>query len=130
MPSVAAATHAPVDCVSLEAARGRAIAGMTISLDGFLADAEGMVDRLYVDPAALRRTPVREPGRLQPDTRMWRLEPVQPCRGAMRRARRVRRTRGISTHTDAARAAQKVRKGHGCGPRMKRASFDAQAPPL
>jgi hypothetical protein len=64
MPSVAAATHAPVDCASLEAARGRVIAGMTISLDGFVADAEGKVDRLDADLAALRRAP----GRLQLDT--------------------------------------------------------------
>src|SRR6476646_4659549 len=35
----------------------RVIAGMTISLDGFVADAEGKVDRLYADLAALRRTP-------------------------------------------------------------------------
>ena len=32
----------------------RVIAGMTISLDGFVADAEGKVDRLYADLAALR----------------------------------------------------------------------------
>jgi hypothetical protein len=50
---------------------GRVIAGVTISLDGFAADAEGKVDRHYADVAALRRTPVRELGRLQPDSRMW-----------------------------------------------------------
>ena len=38
----------------------RVIAGMTISLDGFVADAEGKVDRLYADLAALRRTPAME----------------------------------------------------------------------
>src|SRR5215207_646463 len=36
---------------------GRVIAGMTMSLDGFVADADGKVDRLYADLAELRRTP-------------------------------------------------------------------------
>jgi dihydrofolate reductase len=39
---------------------GRVIAGMTMSLDGFVADAEGKVDRLYADLAELRRTPSME----------------------------------------------------------------------
>src|SRR5215204_1989858 len=39
---------------------GRVIAGMTISLDGFVADADGKVDRLYADLAELRRTPSME----------------------------------------------------------------------
>jgi dihydrofolate reductase len=33
---------------------GKVIAGMTMSLDGFVADAEGNVDRLYADFAELR----------------------------------------------------------------------------
>jgi dihydrofolate reductase len=36
---------------------GRVIAGMTMSLDGFVADADGNVDRLYADFADLRETP-------------------------------------------------------------------------
>ena len=36
---------------------GRVIAGMTMSLDGFVADPDGKVDRLYADMAELRRTP-------------------------------------------------------------------------
>ena len=39
---------------------GRVIAGMTITLDGFVADADGKVDRLYADMAELRRTPSME----------------------------------------------------------------------
>jgi len=39
---------------------GRVIAGMTMSLDGFVADADGKVDRLYADLAELRRTPSME----------------------------------------------------------------------
>lgn len=39
---------------------GRVIAGMTISLDGFVADADGKVDRLYADMAELRRAPSME----------------------------------------------------------------------
>jgi dihydrofolate reductase len=39
---------------------GRVIAGMTSSLDGFVADAEGKVDRLYADMAELRRAPSLE----------------------------------------------------------------------
>jgi dihydrofolate reductase len=35
---------------------GRVIAGMTMSLDGFVADADGNVDRLYSDLAALQGT--------------------------------------------------------------------------
>src|SRR3979411_94486 len=34
----------------------RVIAGMTMSLDGFVADSAGRVDRLYPDLAALRGT--------------------------------------------------------------------------
>ena len=36
---------------------GKVIAGMTMSLDGFVADAAGNVDRLYADFADLRETP-------------------------------------------------------------------------
>ena len=36
---------------------GKVIAGMTMSLDGFVADADGNVDRLYADLADLRETP-------------------------------------------------------------------------
>jgi dihydrofolate reductase len=36
---------------------GKVIAGMTMSLDGFVADAEGNVDRLYGDFAELRGSP-------------------------------------------------------------------------
>ena len=36
---------------------GKVIAGMTMSLDGFVADAEGNVDRLYADLADLRESP-------------------------------------------------------------------------
>ncbi len=36
---------------------GKVIAGMTMSLDGFVADANGNVDRLYGDLADLRETP-------------------------------------------------------------------------
>jgi dihydrofolate reductase len=36
---------------------GKVIAGMTMSLDGFVADADGNVDRLYADFAELRETP-------------------------------------------------------------------------
>ncbi len=35
---------------------GKVIAGMTMSLDGFVADADGNVDRLYADLADLRGT--------------------------------------------------------------------------
>ena len=35
---------------------GKVIAGMTMSLDGFVADADGNVDRLYADFADLRET--------------------------------------------------------------------------
>jgi dihydrofolate reductase len=38
-------------------AKGKVIAGMTMSLDGFVADADGNVDRLYADFADLRETP-------------------------------------------------------------------------
>jgi dihydrofolate reductase len=38
-------------------AKGKVIAGMTMSLDGFVADAEGNVDRLYADLADLQGTP-------------------------------------------------------------------------
>jgi dihydrofolate reductase len=37
-------------------AKGKVIAGMTMSLDGFVADADGNVDRLYADFADLRET--------------------------------------------------------------------------
>jgi dihydrofolate reductase len=37
--------------------KGKVIAGMTMSLDGFVADADGNVDRLYADLADLRETP-------------------------------------------------------------------------
>jgi dihydrofolate reductase len=36
---------------------GKVIAGMTMSLDGFVADADGNVDRLYSDLADLQGTP-------------------------------------------------------------------------
>ena len=36
---------------------GKVIAGMTMSLDGFVADADGNVDRLYADLADLQGTP-------------------------------------------------------------------------
>jgi dihydrofolate reductase len=36
---------------------GKVIAGMTMSLDGFVADAEGNVDRLYADFAELQGSP-------------------------------------------------------------------------
>jgi dihydrofolate reductase len=36
---------------------GKVIAGMTMSLDGYVADADGSVDRLYPDMAELRGTP-------------------------------------------------------------------------
>jgi dihydrofolate reductase len=36
---------------------GRVIAGMTTSLDGFVADADGNIDRLYADMAELRQSP-------------------------------------------------------------------------
>ena len=36
---------------------GKVIAGMTMSLDGFVADADGNIDRLYADLADLRGTP-------------------------------------------------------------------------
>ena len=36
---------------------GTVIAGMTMSLDGFVADPSGHVDRLFPDLAALRGTP-------------------------------------------------------------------------
>ena len=36
---------------------GKVIAGMTMSLDGFVADAEGNVDRLYADLADLQESP-------------------------------------------------------------------------
>ena len=36
---------------------GKVIAGMTMSLDGFVADADGNVDHLYADLADLRETP-------------------------------------------------------------------------
>src|SRR5918993_4822931 len=36
---------------------GKVIAGMTMSLDGFVADAEGNVDRLYADFSELRESP-------------------------------------------------------------------------
>jgi dihydrofolate reductase len=36
---------------------GKVIAGMTMSLDGFVADADGNVDRLYADLADLQVTP-------------------------------------------------------------------------
>jgi dihydrofolate reductase len=36
---------------------GKVIAGMTMSLDGFVADADGNVDRLYADLAELHGTP-------------------------------------------------------------------------
>ena len=36
---------------------GKVIAGMTMSLDGFVADADGNVDSLYADMAELRETP-------------------------------------------------------------------------
>jgi dihydrofolate reductase len=39
---------------------GRVTAGMTGSLDGFAADADGKVVRLYADMAELRRTPSME----------------------------------------------------------------------
>jgi dihydrofolate reductase len=36
---------------------GKVIAGMTMSLDGFVADADGNVDRLYADLTDLQGTP-------------------------------------------------------------------------
>ena len=39
---------------------GQVIAGMTTSLDGFVADADGNVGRLFADLADLRRTPEME----------------------------------------------------------------------
>lgn len=36
---------------------GRVIAGMTMSLDGFVADTEGKIDRLYADMAEFRQSP-------------------------------------------------------------------------
>src|SRR5215213_817748 len=39
---------------------GRVITGMTTSVDGFVADVDGRVDRLYADMAELRRTPSME----------------------------------------------------------------------
>ena len=42
----------------------RVIAGMSISLDGFVADADGSADALHPDPAELPDTPcLREPRR-------------------------------------------------------------------
>jgi len=37
--------------------KGKVMAGMTMSLDGFVADADGNVDRLYADLADLQGTP-------------------------------------------------------------------------
>jgi dihydrofolate reductase len=39
---------------------GKIIAGMTMSLDGFVSDAEGNVDRLYTDFAELQTSPSME----------------------------------------------------------------------
>jgi dihydrofolate reductase len=39
---------------------GKVIAGMASSLDGFVADAEGKVDRLYADFAEMRQAPSME----------------------------------------------------------------------
>ena len=41
---------------SLSAGRAKVIAGMTTSLDGFVADRDGSASRLYPDLAALRET--------------------------------------------------------------------------
>lgn len=43
-----------------EALLTRVIAGMTVSLDGFGADADGRIDRLYADFEALSRSPSPE----------------------------------------------------------------------